>query len=238
MESTHSPRNRLLAALPSDVYRQLLPEWERVPLVFKQVLVPQHARIEHVYFPEGGVCSMLRQTPGAMPVEVATVGLEGMVGFGLLLGDDASHEEIVCQVPGAALRTPARSFLAAVDAHAALRRICLRSTQTLIGQIAQAAACNRIHNVEERAARWLLMTHDRVGNDEFPLTQEFLAQMLGVRRQAVNVAAGMLQQAGLISYARGIIRILDRAGLEEASCECYGLIRAQFARVIGWERER
>ncbi len=126
----------------------------------------------------------------------------------------------------------AKSFLSQLEQNPDLRRICLRFTHALIGQIAQNASCNRIHNVEERAARWLLLTHDRVGVDEFPLTQEFLSQMLGVRRQAVNVAAGMLQQAGLISYVRGTVTILDRRGLEETSCECYGIIRAEFDRLL------
>ena len=233
-----TPKNRLLAGLPARAYQKLAPSLERVPLEFKQVLLDQGAPVDYVYFVECGVCSVLRLTPDESPIEIATIGKEGMVGLPLLLGDEVSAEEVMCQVPGEALRLGASAFVSQVDQNPDLRRLCLRYTHALLGQVAQGTACNRIHDVEERAARWLLLTHDRVEGDEFPLTQEFLAQMLGVRRQAVNVAAGMLQQAGLISYVRGVVRILDRKGLEEASCECYAVIRADFARLIGWERTR
>ena len=180
-------------------------ELVEVDLTFKQVLYGQGSKIEFVYFIDEGVASLLQHTPGSPTVEIATTGREGMVGISILLGDEISPDEVIIQIPGHGRRMKAATFMREIDGETELRAVGLRFTQALISQIAQNAACNRIHNVEERAARWLLMTHDRVSGDTFPLTQEFLAVMLGVRRQAVNVAAGMLQQAGLISYVRGVI---------------------------------
>jgi CRP-like cAMP-binding protein len=167
-------------------------------------------------------------------VEVGTVGREGLVGLVIVLGGAASPTVTLCQIPGTARRITAERLAEAVEARPALRRLLLRYAQGYLTQVAQGAACNRLHGIEARCARWLLMTHDRVGGaDTFPLKQEFLAVMLGVRRAGVTVAAGALQDAGLIRYRRGSIRVLDRAGLEAASCECYGLVREQYARLLG-----
>lgn len=190
-------------------------------------------RIEQVFFPDVGVVSMLMSGAEGELIEVATVGREGFVGSSLVLETDEASSIVFCQVPGAGHRMSASDFCEILQAEPALRRMALRYTQALMTQMAQNAACNRIHDIQERAARWLLMTHDRVDGDVFPLTQEFLAQMLGVRRQAVNIAAGILQQAGLITYTRGVITIVDRPGLESASCECYGVIRDNFERLLG-----
>lgn len=232
-EPAKNSYNHLLAALSPETHGRLAPFFEHVPLDLRQTLHTQNQPITHVYFPTQGVMSLLKLTPGADPIEVATIGNEGFVGVPVLLGVESAPEHVFCQVPGAALRMPARAFAEALQASPELSRVMLRYTQALITLIAQSSACNRLHNVEERAARWLLMTHDRVHADEFPLTQEFLAQMLGVRRQAVNVAAGILNRAGLISYVRGVIRILDRKGLEGAACECYASIQQEFARLVG-----
>lgn len=185
----------------------------------------------HVHFPLDAVLSMLTVVQDGRGVEFATVGREGMSGSNETLTGAGTPMRVIAQVSGASLRVPAAdlSELARTSFHA--RGLLLRYNQSLLVQAAQVAACNRLHPVEERCARWLLMTHDRVRRDEFLLTQEFLSQMLGVRRARVNVAAGTLQRAGLIRYSRGRIRLTDREGLEAASCECYGVVRAEYDRL-------
>jgi CRP-like cAMP-binding protein len=222
--------NRLLALLGPDRARSL--PLERCPLQLKQVLYEAHAPIAHVYFPLAGIISfVVTMTDGAV-AEVATVGREGIVGTPVFLGAESASSKAFVQVPGEALRMPAESFRAALEENALLRRIVGRYTQALIAQISQGTACNRLHSVEERLCRWLLMTHDRVAGDEIPLTQEFLAEMLAVRRPTVTVIAGMLQRAGMIEYARGRIRIVQREALEQASCECYVAVRREFDRLL------
>ena len=166
-------------------------------------------------------------------VEIATVGREGMVGISLFLETATVAWRAFGQVPGKALRIRAETFREEVDRNGALVRLLKRYTQALLSQVAQSSACNCVHTIEQRCARWLLQTHDRVGSDHYPLTQEFLAQMLGMRRSSVSQAAGGLQKAGLIRYVRGRITVLDRAGLEAASCECYAIIRREFERLLG-----
>ena len=166
-------------------------------------------------------------------VEMATVGLEGMVGLPVFLGTDTMPSRAFGQVAGDSLRITTAAFTAEVKRNGPLVRVLNRYTQALFNQVAQTTACNRVHLVEQRCARWLLQTHDRVGSDRFSLTQEFLAQMLGVRRTGVSAAAGLLQKAGLIRYARGRITVLDRPGLESAACECYRVIKREFDRLIG-----
>jgi CRP-like cAMP-binding protein len=156
-----------------------------------------------------------------------------MVGLAAFLGAEASESQILCQIPGTALRTPAPVIAAAGDERPRLRHLLNRYAQAYLTQVAQGAACNRLHGIEQRCARWLLMTHDRVDRAEsFSVKQEFLAVMLGVRCAGVTVAAGALQDAGLIRYRRGGIRVLDRAGLEAASCECYGIVRRRYDRLL------
>lgn len=166
-------------------------------------------------------------------VEVATVGNEGMVGLPVFLEAATIPGKAFAQIPGEAWRMSADTFKEQVSPGTPLHELLQRYTQALFNLISQSTACNRLHTVEERACRWLLMTHDRVGSDSFPLTQEFLAQMLGVRRPTVSTVASILQRAGFISYSRGKITILDREGLESASCECYEIIRAEFERLVG-----
>ncbi|HEV7279278.1 MAG TPA: Crp/Fnr family transcriptional regulator [Pirellulaceae bacterium] len=223
--------NRLIATLPEESRERFQARCERVELRHKQVLVQADAPAEHVYYPEVGVCSVVVDPSDGAVVEVATIGREGFVGTSILLESDESPTTF-CQVEGSALRLTTTDFRELAAADTAFRSPMLRYTQALMMQMAQSAACNRTHEIEERAARWLLMTRDRVDGDTFPLKQEFLAHMLGVRRQGVSVAAGILQKAGLITYTRGTITILDRAGLEEVSCECYAAIRERFDRLL------
>jgi CRP-like cAMP-binding protein len=225
--------NRLLAALAADDLAALAPHLEEVTLGNGEVLAEPGEPLADIYFPETAIMSVINRMADGAGVEVGTVGNEGLVGLAALLGAEASESQTLAQIPGTALRLPAAVLVAAVDAQPALRRLLLRYTQAYLTQVAQGAACNRLHGIEARCARWLLMTHDRVGGaDAFPLTQEFLAIMLGVRRAGVSVAAGALQDAGLIRYRRGGIRVLDRAGLEAAACECYGVVRRQFDRLL------
>jgi hypothetical protein len=224
------PGNRLLAALPPDVLERLAPELETVPLHNRQVVYQIGRAAEHVYFPHSGIGSIVIHMRGGVNVEAATVGNEGMLGISYLLGDPLPTEETMIQVPGEAARVRLRVVQAEFDRDERLRMPLLRYSQLLTGQIAQGSGCNRVHPIEGRCARWLLMTHDRVPGDEFPLTQDFMALMLGVRRAGVSVAQHALQQSGIISYTRGQVTILDRAGLEEVACECYAIIRQRFDR--------
>lgn len=228
-----SEPNRLLAALPEEEYEQLRPALEPVSLSLKRVLFNPNEPIEHVHFVRSGVVSLVANMEDRTVVELATVGNEGMVGLSVFLGADAIPVQAFVQIPGHATRMPADQFKAAIGSSHRLPELLNRYTQALFLQIAQGAACNRVHSIEERCARWLLLTHDRVDSDHFELTQEFLGQMLGVRRPSVNVAARTLQQAGLIRYSRGNITVLDRAGLEAAACECYRIIRQEYDRLLG-----
>jgi CRP-like cAMP-binding protein len=165
--------------------------------------------------------------------EVGTIGNEGMVGLPLLLGDDRAPTSVYVQVPGAGLRMTAARFSAELARSASMRMVMHRYAHALFNQVAQSAACNHFHSLEQRCCRWILMTHDRMQSDDFLLTQEFLAMMLGVQRTGVSVAAGALQRAGLIRYSRGVVTILDRHGLRQRACECYGLSKREFDRLLG-----
>lgn len=227
-------RNKLLGLLPPEEMERVQPHMDQVDFAFQQSVYGDNRPNEYAYFPHAGVFSMviLPHQEDGMAVEVATVGNEGMVGLPLLLGGGATPGECFCQVPGQAARIGAETFQCLIDTCPEFRRVLLRYTQALITQISQGSACNRVHPIEQRCARWLLMTHDRVGADHFRLTQDFLAQMLGVQRPSVSVAAGMLQKAGLIRYSRGLVVVADRKGLEAASCGCYRVIRDEFGRLL------
>jgi len=224
------PGNRLLAALPPEVLERLTPEMETVPLRQRDVVQPIGRLAEHVYFPHSGMGSIVIHLKSDVNVEAATIGNEGMLGISYVLGDALATEETMIQLPGEASRLRIRMLRAEFDRDERLRTLLLRYSQLLMGQIAQGSGCNRAHPLEGRCARWLLSTHDRVAGDQFPLTQEFMALMLGVRRAGVSVAQHALQQSGLIQYTRGKVTILDRAGLEEVACECYDIIRKRFDR--------
>jgi CRP-like cAMP-binding protein len=231
--SPDSPLNRLLAALPPDEMEVLRPDLEEVPLAFKQTVFEANKPVEHVHFVHQGVVSVVQEMEDGTVIEVATVGPEGMVGLSVFLGGSEVASTAFAQVPGSASRMEAGAFRRALDRTPRLRQLLSRYTLALINQLSQNSACNRTHEAEQRLARWLLLTHDRVHGASFPITQSFMAQMLGVSRPTVSIAASTLQKAGLISFVRGTITITDRPGLEAASCECYRVIRTQFDRLVG-----
>jgi CRP-like cAMP-binding protein len=231
-ESVSLAGNRLLSALPPALASEVVKEVEEVELTTRENLYESGARIEDVYFPLEAVMSLVADMADGGQVEVATVGSEGMVGVPVLLRSDEADYRVFAQIPGRALRLEAGRLLELAARSEDFTNRLYRYVQALMTQIARSAACNRAHSIDERAARWLLLTHDRVGRDEFPLTQEFLAQMLGVRRASGNTAASMLQRAGFITYSRGRMRVVDRTGLERAACECYGIIRREYERLV------
>jgi CRP-like cAMP-binding protein len=225
-------RNRLLAALPPESFARIAPALERVELPSNLCLHGPGEPIGAVHFVEAGAVSLMTLMIDGNHVESGTVGREGFVGLPLLLGADARPAEARVQMPGAALRLGAARFRDAVEADAGLRLLLLRFTLAFHGLVAQTAACNARHQLEQRLARWMLIAHDRAESDELPLTHEFLSVMLGVRRAGVTVA-GILRDEGLIHYDRGHVTILDRPGLEATSCECHGATRAEFTRLLG-----
>lgn len=226
-------RNRLLAGLTPDARAEIARAGDLIPLEVKRTLFEQGEPISEVYFPVLGVCSLLSAADQSGGVELATVGNEGFVGLPVFLQATltSAHMAMV-QIEGEAIVIRSGAFLDLSNSGGPLQLVLGRYTQALITQIAQGVACNRLHDVVQRAARWLLMTHDRVGGATFGLTQEFLGQMLGVGRQAVNDAAQRLQDEGLIEYGRGAITVRDRGGLEARACECYGVIRQEFDRLL------
>jgi CRP-like cAMP-binding protein len=233
-DSPAAEKNRLLRTLPAGEYAQLLTHLEPVEFASGLTLWQADARIHSVYFPRTCVLSLLKPLDDEPPVEAATVGREGMVGTSVALGVRATGVRAIVQVSGTAARMDADRLVDWIRTpDNALFPLLLRAAQALQEQTAQSVACNRRHGIDERCARWLLMTQDRVGEDRFALTQEFLAFMLGVRRASVTVAAGILQQAGLIRYHRGTITVVDRARLESASCECYQSIHQKYEMLLG-----
>ncbi len=234
--SDHRPsavRNGLLAALPPEDLARLRPRLYLVELPFDQTLHPAGGAVEAVLFPESGMASIIATLDDGEQVEVGVVGREGLIGLPLVFGDDRSLVEARVQQEGTALRIGAADFRAAMDKGTALRGLLLRYALAFQAQVTLTAACNARHPISERLARWLLKAHDRAGADEFPVTHEFMALMLGVRRPGVSLAAGVLQKAGLIHYARGRMEVTDRPGLEAASCECYHIARREFSRLLG-----
>jgi CRP-like cAMP-binding protein len=214
--------NRLLAALPAADYTRILPSLTVVPLKLKDILHKPGEPIRDVYFPGGGFCSMLTVLEDGSMVEVATIGREGMVGVSALLdGTPVTSAAMVQGETDTCYRMTVDAFRREIDRRGAFHELMAHFTQALFGFVAQSTACNAIHSVEQRLARWLLMAQDRMGSDDFPLTQEFVAMMLGASRPTVTVVAGTLQKAGLIKYRHGRVTIVDREHLEAASCECY-----------------
>jgi CRP-like cAMP-binding protein len=226
-------RNRLLAALSPEDFGLLARSLHPISLELKQVLYAPGQTIECVYFPEGGMVSMIAMLEDGAAQEVGLIGREGLVGLPAVLGADSTPLEALVQGAGPALRIRAAELKTAFDHSATLRALLLRYMLALHLQITQTAACNGRHDLEERLARWLLLAHDRAESDRFPMTQEFIAMMLGVRRAGVSVAASILQKAGVIGYKHGCITVLDRSGLEDAACECYGTVQRQFERLLG-----
>jgi CRP-like cAMP-binding protein len=220
-------QNQLLSAIPTEEYKRLLPHLETVALTLKQIIYAPNEPIEYVYFPKSGMISLVNITEDGRTVEAATVGNEGMVGIPVFLRTDRMPGQAIVQIVGNALRMKADVFKREVLPGSQLYNLLLRYTQALLNQISQSVACNSLHSVEQRCCRWLLVTHDRVKADQFSLTQELLSQMLGVRRASVSEVANTLQKQGLIRYRRGKMTILDRQGLEVASCECYRVVKQE-----------
>jgi len=203
-------RNRLLAALSAEDKEALGNALEPIELSFKDILHDIEEPVIHVYFPTSGVISLVNEPDPGEIIEIATIGREGMAGLPVVLGIDTMPNRTLVQIPGGGFRVEAAVFARFVDARPHFLAVLMRYTLALLNQVAQNVSCNRLHEVQERCARWLLQTHDRTDGDSFPLTHEFLGQMLGVHRPTVSIAAAMLQKAGLISYVRGIITIIDR----------------------------
>jgi len=226
-------RNRLLQTLPADEYDRISSQLQAVTMKPKQVLHKQGEKIRYVYFPGGGACSVTKVMEDGKVAEIATVGSEGMLGASVFFGDDLSTGETLVQVPdGEGHRMATEAFIAEMSRREAFYNRIIRYSQAFTAQIMQTTVCNGLHSVEQRCCRWLLMTHDRVQTDEFQLTHEFLSVMLGVRRPTVTLIAAKLQVRGLIQYRRGFMKITDRPGLEQASCECYQAVKANFARLL------
>lgn len=225
--------NRILRSLPVSEYEKLLPHVEPVRLRIGEVLHEPGDEMRHVYFPNHGVLSMLTVLESGEAVEIATVGNEGMADLSVFLGLKVATSRLINQVPGEMLRLEQKAFLQLVSQLPGLRAGLGLYMVAMFTLVSQTAACNRLHSLEERCARWILITHDRVDADTFPLTQEFLSTMLGVRRPSVTVAAGMLQKAGFVKYSRGNMTVIDRPALEASACECYRIITEQFQLLPG-----
>jgi CRP-like cAMP-binding protein len=229
------PRNVLLAALPDEDFRRIRPHLQTVPLVAKDTLLKRGAPIRHVYFPNGGVCSVTAMMKNGDAVEVATVGNEGLIGITAFFGGQAMPGESMVQVSGADDSTAERmridDFQRELDRHGALHEAINRYSRGTISLMMQSIACMALHPVQQRCCRWLLMTHDRIGVDEFHLSHEFLAMMLGATRPTVTVVARSLQETGLIRYTHARITIVNRRGLEAMSCECYETVKTEFDRL-------
>lgn len=219
--------NRLLATLPKNEYNRLLPKLKTVRLALGEVLYEPGDVIKYVYFPNDSIISLISELSGTAWLEVGMVGNEGMAGLPVFMGVSSSSTRALVQGSGTAMRMSSAAVRTEANRLGSLHRLLHRYSHSLLAQVSQSSACNRFHLVNARLARWLLMTNDRLGLEEFPLTQEFLSSMLGVRREGVSKAAGALQSAKLIRYSRGMITLLDRRGLEAKSCDCYSIIRAE-----------
>jgi CRP-like cAMP-binding protein len=231
--TTGNSGNRLLDALSKADFDRLLPHIEATPMAFKQIFFKQGQSIAHAYFPTGGVGSVTKVMSDGAMIEVATAGAEGMLGIDLFFGETIAANEAVMQVAGPdGWRIPVTAVLAELQRGGAFWDLVRRYTVVFVTNTQQFAACNGLHNVEERCCRWLLMTQDRTGTNQIRLTQEFLAVMLGVRRPTVTIVLGTLEKAGLLELHRGEIHVMDRKRLEAASCECYRVSQHDYERLL------
>jgi CRP-like cAMP-binding protein len=224
----YTTENSLLAAFSSEDLEKFFSDLQPVSLFLGHVIYDVGARFEDVYFIKQGLASVLTNLTSGSTIGVGMIGMEGVVGVPVLLGDETSAQRVIVQVPGTALRMKAALCKAAFDESAAVRSVLLRFTAAILNMSAQTAACNRVHSIKQRCARWLLMSSDRIQSDVVPMTHEFLSSMLGVRRTGVTAIAGELQRSGLIRYHRGQVTIVDHAGLEATACECYRIDHARF----------
>jgi CRP-like cAMP-binding protein len=225
--------NRLLAALPTDEYKRLLPTLQEISFSLGEVVYEFGGHLDYVYFPTTAIVSLLYTMENGASAEMGLTGNDGVVGIALFMGGGTMPNRAVVQSAGGAIRMKANVVQEEFALGGPFQRMLLRYTQALITQISQTAVCNRLHSVEQQLCRWLLLSHDRLKTDELIMTQELIADMLGVRREGVTVAAGHLQDAGAISYVRGRIQILDRQKLEDTVCECYRVVKDEFDRLLG-----
>ncbi|MDA8329309.1 MAG: Crp/Fnr family transcriptional regulator [Betaproteobacteria bacterium] len=230
---SHNPtQNHLLAALPTDEFERLAPHLELVEMPLGEVLYESGGQLKHVYFPTTSIVSLLYVLENGSSAEIAVVGNEGILGISLFMGGETTPSRAVVQSEGFGYRLKAAILKEEFNRFGPVLRLLLRYTQALITQMTQTAVCNRHHSIEQQLCRWLLLSFDRLPTDSLNMTQELIANMLGVRREGVTVAAGNLQRAGLIDYNRGHIKMLDRPGLEKAVCECYAVVKQEFDRLL------
>ena len=237
--SSHSPnQNHLLAALPTAEFERLAPHLEPLKMRLGHVLYEPGGQLQHAYFPTTAIVSLHYVMESGASAETAGVGNEGVVGISLFMGGETTPSSAVVQTAGHAYRLESRLLKQEFDRGGLMQHLMLRYTQALITQMAQTAACNRHHSVEQQLCRWLLLTLDRMGTNELIMTQELVASMLGVRREGITEAAGKLQHAGFIRYRRGQIAVLERSGLEARVCECYAVVKKEVGRLLSDVRYR
>jgi CRP-like cAMP-binding protein len=233
MAVTDDPRrNRLLAALPDAEWERVLPHLERVEMPLGKVLYESGDRLAHVYFPTTSIVSLLYVMENGSSAELAVVGYEGIVGISLFMGGNSTPSRAVVQSAGEGFRLKANLLMKEFDRAGPVLHLLLRYTQALITQMSQTAVCNRHHSLDQQLCRWLLLSLDRLQSNELVMTQELIANMLGVRREGVTEAAGHLHHAGLINYQRGHITVIDRAALEKRTCECYAVVKKEYDRLL------
>ncbi len=239
MSLPHGPNhNHLLAALPAAEFERLAPHLEPVPMRLGETLYEPGGRLQHAYFPTTSIVSLLYVVESGAAAEIAGVGNEGVVGVSLFMGGDTTPSAAVVQTAGHGYRLKSALLMEEFNRAGAMHRLLLRYTQALITQMFQTAACNRHHSIEQQLCRWLLMTLDRLPSNELVMTQELIANALGVRREGITEAAGNLQRAGVIRYRRGHIAVLERSGLEAGTCECYAVVRKELGRLLSDVRLR
>ncbi|KJR29738.1 Crp/Fnr family transcriptional regulator [Vibrio navarrensis] len=228
--------NHLLAQLSDEVQKRIFPQLELVPLLLGQVIYESGDILRHVYFPTNSIISMLYVMESGASAEISVVGNEGMVGIALFMGGESTPSRAIVQSAGYAYRLQGRLFKEEFNRHGEMMVLMLRFTQALLTQMAQTAVCNRHHSIDQQLCRWLLLSLDRLQNNQLTMTQELIANMLGVRREGVTEAAGKLQRKGVIEYSRGHITVLDRQALEALSCECYVVVKKETDRLLNYPK--
>ncbi|AVY95253.1 MULTISPECIES: Crp/Fnr family transcriptional regulator [Microvirgula] len=233
MPDTPSPlQNHLLAALPAEVRERLFPYLEPMPMPLGKVLYESGDTLRHVYFPTNAIVSLLYVMESGASAEISVVGNEGLIGVAVFMGGESTPSRAIVQSAGHAFRLPGQRLKDEFNRHGEMLLLMLRYTQSLITQMAQTAVCNRHHSIDQQLCRWLLLSLDRLQGNELVMTQELIANMLGVRREGVTEAAGKLQKLGLIEYSRGRITVLDRPGIEQLCCECYAVVKKETDRLL------
>lgn len=225
-------QNHLLAALPAEVQKRLSLNLELIPLPLGKILYESGDSLRHVYFPTDAIVSLLYVMESGASAEISVVGNEGLIGIAVFMGGESTPSRAVVQSAGYAFRLPAKQFTAEVNRHGEMLHLMLRYTQALLTQMSQTAVCNRHHSIDQQLCRWLLLSLDRLPSNQLTMTQELIANMLGVRREGVTEAAGKLQRQGVIEYSRGHITVLDRQKLEQLSCECYAVVKKETDRLL------